>query len=593
MSSTPTYRRARTAILAALAALSLAWAPVPAALAEDVVPSVVTGRLVDLDGPVADAYLELDSEDPDAYTWSEADGTFTIETLDVGPATVYIDSEDHRLTTRAVNLAGTVDLGSITLTQIPRLVVTVTTTTGDPVPNAGLVVTFGHTPRWVSTDEDGVYRSGELTVGDRVHVGLSGDTWAYDVDAGSVTVTADRPRTQVSVNAHRAASVVMEVQTADGTPVELPNLFAERIDGGPTPSTTFTTGPGTAVVRRLLPGTYTLWTSADLFDTALGTVTVAEGENVNLGVKKVRFYTATDKHRPVIGSPELVGGSRSYDTERLGFLAATLTDFDEKSAREIKVDLLDARGTVVRAAHVEDGRIYALVDNTPGTYSGYRFKLRADGHHHEAVSPVSRTFTISKRPSRLTGLRLSSAKTRWGVRPTIYATYTGALSGTLQLLADGKVVTSLLAGTGSTSSTGTQKIDFLVPTLAVGKHKLTIRYAGTAYDAPATTTSATITVTKAVSKTKVSGERFAKGSRPTVTLTVPRLKDGPDITGKVHVYVGKKRVRTIKIKATRHAEYTVKLPVRPKSSIKVRAVYSGTKNIKGSTSKTITLRPRG
>lgn len=570
---------------------------------------LVTGKLVDADGPVAETLVYFDNSDgawPDSYTWTESDGTFTLRPQTSGTATLVVDSDDHRALTRSVTISPTVSLGSVRLVQIPRLVVRVTSSSGAPVPNARLVVaSLDPWDLWfVNTDANGEYRTGELPLDGRYTVHLADPNWAYAEGTTAITISAAKPRAVVGLKVLRPASVSIRLATADGAPVTLPGLEVMRQVGDQWQHTQDTAeiGAGTASISGLVPGTYRLTTTADLYDQTLATVTVDEGQAIDLGLKTVRFYTETDKHSPVIGTPELVGGSRTYRLDQQESsretLRAPIHDYSTIHARKARIELVDPQGRVAGTGWIEDGYVKAAAPIEIGTFSGYRFKVRADAHHHEATSPGSPAYTISKRPTSLSALKVSKATTTWGVGTSVTVTYTGAFEGAVQLLADGKVVEvePLRPDYSSTSGTliksGTKKLSFW-HRLPPGKHTLTVRYVGTPYDMAATSGSTAVTVTKAVSKAKISGKRFVKGTRPQVTVTVPRLKGGAPITGKVHLYVGKKRVRTITVKASRHAEHTVKLPVRPKSSIKVRAVYSGTKNIKGSTSRTITLKTRG
>lgn len=130
---------------------------------------------------------------------------------------------------------------------------------------------------------------------------------------------------------------------------------------------------------------------------------------------------------------------------------------------------------------------------------------------------------------------------------------------------------------------------------AAGKHTLTARFAGDQTTAGATA-SRTFTVTRAKSSAslKLSASSVKRGKRVTATvrLTVPGAAQVRP-TGTVRIYAGSKRLGSYTVKASHRGVLTVKLPaITKKGSHKIKAVYAGTKNLVGKTTKTVRLRVR-
>lgn len=141
---------------------------------------------------------------------------------------------------------------------------------------------------------------------------------------------------------------------------------------------------------------------------------------------------------------------------------------------------------------------------------------------------------------------------------------------------------------GATASTYTLQ-------MADAVTRISVRTTGTlAGRTPGTATSSTVTVPKAKSTTtaKLSAKKVKRGKKVkmTVTVTVP---GAPKPTGKLIVKVGKKKIKTMKLKAGKNGKVTFALPMKKlKKKGKHRLVvqYKGPKKIANSKSKRVVLR---
>lgn len=127
--------------------------------------------------------------------------------------------------------------------------------------------------------------------------------------------------------------------------------------------------------------------------------------------------------------------------------------------------------------------------------------------------------------------------------------------------------------------------------LKAGSYKVVAKISATSTTTAATSPAAKFKATKAklAKKATVTGKSFKKGAKPKVTVTLGKLNNGAYATGKVKVYVGKKVVRTVTVKAKHKGKITVTLP-KSKKSVKVKAAFQGSKNVAKSTSKAKTIK---
>jgi uncharacterized repeat protein (TIGR02543 family) len=196
---------------------------------------------------------------------------------------------------------------------------------------------------------------------------------------------------------------------------------------------------------------------------------------------------------------------------------------------------------------------------------------------HAAWTPkVATTTTVTSTPS--------SALTTDAV---ILTATVSSGTGTVAFTVDGAAVGTVPL-TGATASVA------LSP-LTAGTHAITASYSGDATNL-ASSGSASLTVTapvvttvaKTVVAAKVSGKRFAKNTKPKVTVTFTKGGKRIAVSGKVAIYVGKKKVKTVTLKTK--STTTVTLPKKYSKAIKVKAKFLGSTTIAPATSKTLKLK---
>jgi len=184
--------------------------------------------------------------------------------------------------------------------------------------------------------------------------------------------------------------------------------------------------------------------------------------------------------------------------------------------------------------------------------------------------PVQGTITVSAPV-------LSKASQAYGSKPGLLASLSsqvsGATSGTVTFKSGTRVLGSApVVKTGA----GYAATLTLPATLAKGAYRgLTATFVtGDGRTAVSVASAATFQVVKATAKkVKVTGKKFKAGTRPKVKVKVGKLSNGQKPVGKIKVYVGKKVVKTAKLKAKKNGKITVKLPKKYRSTIKVRAKF--------------------
>src|SRR5690606_14233401 len=130
--------------------------------------------------------------------------------------------------------------------------------------------------------------------------------------------------------------------------------------------------------------------------------------------------------------------------------------------------------------------------------------------------------------------------------------------------------------------------------LPVGTHTIALRTLPTAFYAGTTSTPVKLTVTRGRLRGRptVKASSIRRGSKPRVTVTLPRADGGVLRFGTVRIYVNGKSVRSVKVTSKTRGRLTGTLPVKPRSTFKVKAAYVGNSKLAGSTSKTITVKVR-
>lgn len=123
-----------------------------------------------------------------------------------------------------------------------------------------------------------------------------------------------------------------------------------------------------------------------------------------------------------------------------------------------------------------------------------------------------------------------------------------------------------------------------LPTLAVGKHKISAYVVGSGSQQAVTSAVSTLSVVKASSTVKVKAKK--KGRQAVVTITTPGSKAA--IKGTVKVTVNGKTVKKATITAAKKGKITIKLPGYAKAGkVTIKATYSGSSTVKKSVSKAV------
>lgn len=226
----------------------------------------------------------------------------------------------------------------------------------------------------------------------------------------------------------------------------------------------------------------------------------------------------------------------------------------------------------------------AKLDKTK-SYSIYTWQAHA---HSNTTQDTETALTIDWASLRLpstTSLKLSATTQAYGKNVTLTATVPSGATGKVEFFDGSKSL-----GVASVSGAKAAK----TVKLSAGTHRIKASYRGNDSYAASTSSIATLRVTKATtSKVTVSGKKFAKKSKPKVTVTVAKLNNGAYPVGKVKVYVGGKLVKTVALTASAKGKLSsVKLAKKYSTAIKVKAVFapSDTTNVSGKSSATVTIK---
>ncbi|MGC4112742.1 MAG: Ig-like domain-containing protein [Nocardioides sp.] len=158
-----------------------------------------------------------------------------------------------------------------------------------------------------------------------------------------------------------------------------------------------------------------------------------------------------------------------------------------------------------------------------------------------------------------------------------------AVSGKVTVKVDGKA-----AGT-ATLTNGAASIK-LPATTAAGKHTVTATYAGDTTDAVASSSaSTTYTVAKASSKASLALSTHKIKASKRVKATI-KITSSATPTGIVRVVRGSKVIAKYTLNAAAKGKVTKLLPKLRKGTYKLRVIYTGTTNIRSSTSSTVKLK---
>ncbi len=197
-----------------------------------------------------------------------------------------------------------------------------------------------------------------------------------------------------------------------------------------------------------------------------------------------------------------------------------------------------------------------------------------------SVSPTPAA-TVTARLVRSTVPRSTKAKVAVTVRTT------GAPAvGRLRVFAGSKQVASASV---TAARKGSRTVT--LPYLKVGTHTLTVRFDGAGTSA--TSAPRTLKVKKASAKARLVlvRSKVARTAKAKVKVTVS-VAGLARPTGKVRIYDGKKKLRTITLSAKHRGTITVKLPRLKPGKHTIRATYSGSSQVKKATTpkKVLTVR---
>ena len=194
-----------------------------------------------------------------------------------------------------------------------------------------------------------------------------------------------------------------------------------------------------------------------------------------------------------------------------------------------------------------------------GTGTGTNSGTSAGATTTPTSAPVSATSTA---------LWLTAPTAVYGGTSTLTAHIGGSATGTVTFSAGGATL-GVAAVSGGFAT-------MAVPTLSAGTHAIVATYSGDAGHAPSVSSVALLTVTKATTKVTVSAKKFSTGSKPKVTVKLAKLDNGSVVTGKVAIFVGKKKVKTVSVTA---AKTKVTLKKKYSKTITVTARYLGSANV--------------
>lgn len=198
----------------------------------------------------------------------------------------------------------------------------------------------------------------------------------------------------------------------------------------------------------------------------------------------------------------------------------------------------------------------------------------------------SQTFTVLTTPSS-TALALSASSwTYGGVRPTATATVTSTVAGRVEFR---------LAGTsiGAVPVVG-GKASVRLPARNVGTYELVATYmptvAGAAHSSSA---KRTVKVTKASASAKIKAKKSKVKARQKFSVTVSvKVKGVARPTGKLAIYDGKKKIKTVALKSSHQGKRTVKIALKKKGTHKLKVRYLGNAKIKADSSPRTTVTVR-
>lgn len=333
--------------------------------------------------------------------------------------------------------------------------------------------------------------------------------------------------------------------------------------------------------------------TVEFFDgtTSLGTETIVAGEAavtlsaLSVGTHAITAKFSGDAHHPArTAAAKSVEVSKLDSTISLGLSGATATVGTAVVATATvnagatgSVEFFDGTTSLGTSTITSNTATKSFSDLTVGSHS-ITAKYLGDDAYAESTS-AAKSLEVEKTTATV-ALTLTKAKEVFGKPVTATATVTGA-TGWVEFKVNGTKVKTVKLAAG--------KASYLLPKFSAGSHKVTVFYQGNETIKSATSAASTLVITKATtSKVTVSGKKFKKNSKPTVTVKVAKLNNGQYPAGKVSVYVGGKLVKTGNLYVSAKGTVKVTLPKQSKT-IKVKAIFSGS-NVTSKSSSTVTIK---
>lgn len=567
-----------------------------------------TGRLIGPHGPLSGAsVVHVDRDRPSSQFFTATSGAGGQFEIDIYPTSGWchldIDAADHRSppTSRRCAWGDRVDFGDVRL-RLDRTV-TITAAGPDGGPLSGFKVSVRDPDGQTYTEATSFPRYGEMALGIGLGDGrpytmtlIPDDPSLYALPV-SVTPSATDKHQVLTIPTLRYAALRAQATTPAGQPARNVSFDLAQLDGEAwIHKATLEVSDGSLNYAQLRPGRYRLTPSAlQALPEAPREFTVDGSVDVDLGDVTVRPFAAGYRASLTLAPPR-VSPNYAYREGTFPVISTTVTGFLHGVVAapdgSLRIDLLDGTGRVVSSQALHGSTVSAeLPSDQVGTQSGFRFRVRGNGFYAETRSAVAPPHTISRHASRLGTPKLTDRSVPWDERTSVSVPFTGVRRGPFELLVDGAVVARTDYGN---SDDRNGNISFLVPKLSTGKHRVQVRRPVSKADAAATSASATLSVTRAraAGRPAITASRFARGTRPTIRVRLPRTAAGTPLTGKMTIYVGSAAVTTVRLSKNSPRTVKIKLPHRATRSIKVRAVYKGSSKFVGVSSRTVTVKVR-
>ncbi len=210
--------------------------------------------------------------------------------------------------------------------------------------------------------------------------------------------------------------------------------------------------------------------------------------------------------------------------------------------------------------------------------------IRAEYSGDEHYEPASGLTAVAvNKVGTISTLSLSSAV--YGQAVSAVATVSSASAGQVAFTVNGQPsgIVNLSAGKALTRISG----------LDAGRHTVTASFLGSDTHEVSFVVGQARVAKAAPKKVTVKAKKRARNARPQLIVKVAKLNNGSAPAGKIQVRVGKKKVRTVKIRPKTNGKVKVKLPRRYGKKIVVRAKFvpDDRSNVKSKTSKKLRVKP--